>query len=93
LQRAWRGVANGEDEQLMGIFILLEEHLAVAFTTAILGVEATVHDVGLTGTGITRLCVHGEHHQPISLLDLPLPAPPPAGWEWIAVYRHWASVR
>lgn len=85
--------AYGEDEQLMGIFTLLEEHLTVPFTTTILGVEATVQDVSLTDTGISALCVRGEHRQPVSLLDLPLPTPPPAGWEWIAVYRHWASVR
>jgi len=24
-------------------------------------------------------------------LDLPLPSPPPAGAEWIAAYRHWAT--
>ena len=29
----------------------------------------------------------------IPILDLPLPAPPPPGSEWIAAYRHWASRR
>jgi hypothetical protein len=29
-------------------------------------------------------------HQAISVLDLPLPEPPPKGAEWIAAYRRWA---
>ena len=26
----------------------------------------------------------------LSVLDLPLPEPPPKGAEWIAAYQHWA---
>lgn len=35
---------------------------------------------------------YGESEQRIGLpiLDLPLPSPPPAGWEWIETYRLWA---
>jgi len=31
-----------------------------------------------------------KYRQEIPVLDLPLPDPPPAGWEWIAAYRQWA---
>jgi hypothetical protein len=27
----------------------------------------------------------------ISVLDLPLPEPPPKGARWIAAYRHWTG--
>jgi hypothetical protein len=27
--------------------------------------------------------------QMIPILNLPLPSPPPVGWEWIEAYRHW----
>ncbi|HEX6522399.1 MAG TPA: hypothetical protein VF070_20685 [Streptosporangiaceae bacterium] len=40
---------------------------------------------------ITATCVRGRQRQVIDLLDLPLPAPPPRGSEWIAAYRHWAG--
>ncbi len=29
----------------------------------------------------------------ISVLDLPLPEPPPKGAQWIAAYRRWAGGR
>jgi hypothetical protein len=35
-------------------------------------------------------CARDGQHQAISVLDLPLPEPPPKGAEWIAAYRHWA---
>jgi hypothetical protein len=28
-----------------------------------------------------------------TVLDLPLPTPPPEGWEWIEAFRHWAGGR
>jgi hypothetical protein len=82
--------AYGEDEQVSGFYNLIEEHLAVPFETTVLGVSVTVKGIGLTSNWITAICVRGQHRQAIPVLDLPLPKPPPAGWEWIAAYRHWA---
>jgi hypothetical protein len=82
--------AHDEDEQVSGFYDLIEEHLAVPFETTVLGVSVTVEDIGLMSNWITAICVRGQHQQAISILDLPLPEPPPAGWEWIAAYRHWA---
>jgi hypothetical protein len=45
----------------------------------------------LSGSGIAAICSRGKHRQAIGILDLPLPAPPPAGAEWIDAYRHWAT--
>jgi hypothetical protein len=85
--------AYGQDEQLAGFFAMFEENLALPFTTRVLGVEVTVAGIDLTDCGIVAICVRGTHRQSIPIPDLPLPAPPPPGSEWIAAYRHWASRR
>ena len=84
--------AYNEDEQLTGLFTMLEEHLDVPFTTAVLGVEVTVRGVDLTLDGrIVALCTRGGIRQLIDILELPLPNPVPEGAEWIDAYRHWAG--
>lgn len=83
--------AYNDDEQLTGLFTMLEEQLVVPFTTTVLGVEVTVTKVDLTDHGIVAICVQGRHRQRIDLLDLPLPVPPPDGTAWIDAYRHWAG--
>jgi hypothetical protein len=82
--------ALNDDEQCTGLFTMIEEHLAVPFTTTVLGAEVTVRKVDLTDDGVVAVCVRGRHRQRIDLLDLPIPAPPPDGAEWIDAYRHWA---
>jgi hypothetical protein len=42
---------------------------------------------------IVAVCVRGRWRQPIRLLELPLPEPPPDGAEWIEAYRRWARRR
>jgi hypothetical protein len=81
--------AYGGDEQLTGLYTLVEEHLALPFTTEVLGVTVSVKGVELTDDGIVAVCVAGRQRQRISILDLPLPIPPPGGVEWIEAYRHW----
>jgi hypothetical protein len=83
--------AYNDDEQLTGLFTMIEEHLAVPFTTTVLGVEVTVRNVDLTAYTIVAICTRGGHGQKIDVLDLALPTPPPDGAEWIAAYRHWAG--
>jgi len=82
--------AYNDDEQLTGLFTMIEEHLVMPFTTAVLGVEITVKKVDLTADNIVAICVRGRERQRIDLLDLPLPTPPPDGAVWIDAYRHWA---
>jgi hypothetical protein len=85
--------AYGEDEQLAGFYTMIEENLALPFTTRVLGVEVTVAGIDLTDGGIVAICVRGTYRQSIPVLDLPLSAPPAPGSEWIAAYRHWAARR
>ncbi|MEU2875583.1 hypothetical protein [Streptomyces sp. NPDC007070] len=84
--------AYTEDEHLTGLFALLEERLALPFTTTVLGFEVTVRGVGLTpGSRIVALCTRSRGRQSIGILELPLPSPAPEGAEWIEAYRHWAG--
>lgn len=83
--------AYGESEQLVGLLCMLQEHLAVPFTTEVLGTPVRVERVDANDADeIVAICRRGQQRQRIPILDLPLPSPPPDGWEWIAAYRHWA---
>lgn len=42
---------------------------------------------------IVDACVRGQSRQRVGILDLPLPAPPPEGAEWIAAYGRWVRGR
>jgi hypothetical protein len=70
---------------------MIADNLAVPFETTVLGVTVTVRKIEPTGSGIVAVCIRGKHRQAISILDLPLPDPPPRGpdddtglAEWIA---------
>jgi len=79
-----------EDEQVGGLFNMIEDRLAVPFETLLLGVEVTVASVNMADSGqIVAICSRGGMRQAISILDLPLPTPPPEGAEWIEAYRCW----
>jgi hypothetical protein len=73
---------------------MLEEHLKVPFLTEVLGVAVTVETIDMTDDEeIVAVCVRGTSRQPIRILELPLPASPPEGAEWIEAYRRWARGR
>ncbi|WP_035847105.1 hypothetical protein [Kitasatospora azatica] len=84
--------AYGEAEELTGLFTVIEENLAVPFSTMVLGVEVTVRGVDLSRDGrIVALCSRGPVRQEIGILDLPMPTPAPDGAEWIEAYRYWSG--
>ena len=86
--------AYGDSEQIMGFFCLLEEHLQLPFNTEVLGIEVTVESLDVTDEEeIVVICSRGKSRQRISVLDLPLPSPPPQGAEWIDAFRRWARGR
>jgi hypothetical protein len=59
--------AYGDDEQLTGLFTMIEEHLAVPFTTTVLGVKVTVRKVDLTADTNRRGLHPGHTGQGIDL--------------------------
>ncbi|WP_121710881.1 hypothetical protein [Streptomyces sp. E5N91] len=83
--------AYGEDEQLTGFLTMIEESLAMPFTTTVLGVEVSVVGVDPAEDGrLVARCARGSVRQAIGILDLPLPEPAPEGWQWVEAYRSWA---
>jgi hypothetical protein len=83
--------AYGESEQRGGFFAKLEDELQLPFDTEVLGLMVSVEGIDLTTSDeIVASCRRGEYRQAISILDLPLPTPPPVGAEWIEAYRCWA---
>jgi hypothetical protein len=48
--------AHDRDEQMSGFYNMIEDRLALPFTTTILGVKANVEGIGLTDTGIVAVC-------------------------------------
>jgi hypothetical protein len=84
--------ADDDEEQQMGFYEALEEHLKFPFRTAIAGATVVVRglDVG-EDDEILAVCVRDGEKIGIPLLDLPLPKPPPKGAEWIEAYRLWVA--
>jgi hypothetical protein len=79
-----------DEEQITGLFTMLDEHLTRPFDTDMLGMTVTVTKVDLTvNHEIVATCRRPGHKQAIPILDLPLPTPPPNGAEWIDAYRRW----
>ena len=69
---------------------MMEDHLALPFSTNILDVDVVVEKLDMARDGqIVAICRHGKTRQRIGILDLQLPTPATAGTEWIAAYRHW----
>jgi hypothetical protein len=86
--------AYDESEQRAGFYTMLEDHLAIPFTTRVLGMEATVERIDLTDDEeIVAVCARGRSRQRIRIVDLPLPDPPPKGSAWIEAYHRWARRR
>ena len=79
-----------DEEQITGLFTMIDEHLAVPFRTEVLGAQVTVGKVDLTVRHeIVAICRRENQKQAIPILDLPLPDSPPDGTEWIEAYRRW----
>ncbi len=86
--------AYGDSEQATALFSVIEDNMVFPFVTSVLGIKVTVEKVDLTSDDrIVAICRRGKEQQRIPLSDLPLPDPPPEGWEWIEAYREWASGR
>jgi len=86
--------AYDDSEQATGWFTMFEEHLELPFETKVLGTVVTVTSIDIRDGGqIVAVCTRGRDRQAISLVDLPLPSPKPAGADWIEAYRYWPGRR
>ena len=84
--------AHDHEEQAMGFMACLDEQVRVPFTTVVLGRTVTVTGFTDSADGaVVAVCKAGRATQLISVLNLPLPTPPPQGHEWIAAYRRWCT--
>jgi hypothetical protein len=82
--------AYDQSEQIAGFYTMFEDNLAVPFQTEMLGVEVTVEQVEMTDDEqLVAVCARGKTRQRVSILNLPLPDPPPKGAEWIDAFRRW----
>jgi hypothetical protein len=82
--------AYNEAEQAAGFFTMMEDNLRLPFETKMFGLTVTVERVDMTeDDAIVAICKRGSKRQRVSILDLPLPSPPPAGAEWITAYKYW----
>ena len=78
-----------EEEQASGLFTVIDENLALPFSTQVLGVEVAVVAVEMDDdSSLKAVCERGGNRQRIGLTDLPLPSSQPSGAEWIAAYRR-----
>jgi hypothetical protein len=64
-----------DEEQISGLFTMIEEQLVVPFRMEVLGAQVTVAKVDLTVEHeIVAICGRERYKQAIPILDLPLPA-------------------
>jgi hypothetical protein len=85
--------AYGEEEQLVGLFTMIEENLTLPFDTELLGTKVKVVAVEMKGeSSIAAVCQRGQQRQRVAIEDLPLPEPQPDGAEWIEAYRRWRGM-
>lgn len=79
-----------ESEQVSGFYTMIQDNLALPFETTLFGAKVAVERIDLTeGDEIVAFCRKGSELRKLRLIDVPLPAPPPEGAQWIAAYRHW----
>ncbi|HLY12331.1 MAG TPA: calcium-binding protein [Planctomycetota bacterium] len=84
--------SDDEEEQQMGFYEALEEHLRFPFKTSVAGVPVVVQglDVG-EDDELLAVCLRGGERVGVPLLDLPMPKPPPKGAEWVEAFRLWVA--
>ena len=78
-------------EQATGLFTMIDENLTLPFQSEVLGVSVTVDELDITDRDeVVVRCRRGSEREWLSVLNVPLPDPPPDGWRWVEAYRYWA---
>ena len=91
INRATVDAGDDEEEQL-GFFTAIENHVKFPFKATVLGLEVSVRGIDVNDADeIVAVCVRERERQAVPILDLPLPKPPPKGAEWIEAYRLWIN--
>jgi len=91
IQRAVADAVDDEEQQL-GFFTAIEDHVKFPFRTQVLGVAVRVVGIEVDAADeIVAVCVRGTERQAVPLLELALPKPPPKGAEWVEAYRVWVG--
>jgi hypothetical protein len=85
--------AYGDDEQATAWLTALEDHLVMPFETKVLGLVVAVTKLDIRDEEIVAVCTRGRTRQVIGILDVPIPSPRPAGYEWLEAYRYWRGGR
>lgn len=81
-----------DGECVTGFYTALDEHLAVPFQSAVLGVDVTVVGIDLADDEqIMAVCTRGPSTQRIPILNRPMPTAHPDGAQWIEAYRRWVK--
>jgi hypothetical protein len=84
--------AEDDEEQQMGFYEALEDHLRFPFKTALGGIPVVVQGLGVgEDDEILAICIRNGEKLGIPLLDLPIPKPSPKGAEWIEAFRLWVA--
>ncbi len=84
--------AYDDEEEQLGFFTAIEEHVRFPFKATVLGVEVAVRGIEVNDADeIVAVCFRDRQRQAVPLLDLPLSKPPPKGAEWIEAYRLWVT--
>ena len=84
--------AHDDEERRMGFLTMLQDSVALPFGTEVLGVLVEVTEIETNDAEeIVAVCERGQHVQRVPVVDLPLPKPPPEGFEGIEAYRLFAS--
>ena len=84
--------AHDEYEQVSGFYCVLEDSVSFPFETTLLGLPVTVTGLDATDDDVLAVVRRGKHAQKIPLETLPLPAPLPAGGNYLLAYRRWRGV-
>src|SRR5258708_24509846 len=79
--------AYTEEEQAVGFLTMKEDHLALPFSTNVLGVDVVVEKVDMTRDGqIVAGFRREKNRQKNGILHLPLRTPPPRGTDWTTTH-------
>jgi Calcium binding len=84
--------AYGEEAEANGWLAMIDDNVGFPFDVELLGTNVTVVGVDMTDAyELVAICRRGKSRLKVSLLELPLPSPPPKGVEWVEAFQRWCA--